>query len=350
MKILIIVPDLPPDEVGGTELFTKDLADNLAKVGHQVVILTTGKKRIEKTNNLTIIRTKKMFKNRILYNIQELLYFIKETLKLNPDIIVGHMITSSGAAAIISAKIKRKTVVLRLSGCEMRFSKYIKQFILKPLLKLSDGIITINAKMKQEVELLTKHKNVVYLPQGFTNIKEEIKKKNTDGKRILSVGRLVSFKNYPLLLKIARIMPEYNFTIIGEGEEREKLEINTPSNVEFKGKQTPQEVIKDMYNSDVFVNTSVLEPFGRTLLEAMSCGLPLIAMNKGGPKSIIINDRNGYLIEKPNAQEFADKIKKAIKNNEEIYINNLKDIEKYYWNNLIGDYVSFYKKSKKKKS
>ncbi len=56
----------------------------------------------------------------------------------------------------------------------------------------------------------------------------------------------------------------------------------------------------------VFVNPALTEPFGLTLIEASACGLPIVATEDGGPRDIIKNCRNGYLIDpldKPNIAE-----------------------------------------------
>ncbi|SMF97362.1 sucrose-phosphate synthase [Methylomagnum ishizawai] len=55
----------------------------------------------------------------------------------------------------------------------------------------------------------------------------------------------------------------------------------------------------------VFVNPALTEPFGLTLIEAAACGLPLVATSDGGPRDIIGNCRNGYLVDPLDAAEMA---------------------------------------------
>lgn len=55
----------------------------------------------------------------------------------------------------------------------------------------------------------------------------------------------------------------------------------------------------------VFVNPALVEPFGLTLIEAASCGLPIVATNDGGPRDIIGNCQNGILIDPSDSGEIA---------------------------------------------
>ncbi|MEN8136340.1 MAG: HAD-IIB family hydrolase [Thermodesulfobacteriota bacterium] len=55
----------------------------------------------------------------------------------------------------------------------------------------------------------------------------------------------------------------------------------------------------------VFVNPALVEPFGLTLIEAASCGLPIIATNDGGPTDIIGNCQNGILVNPSNSKDIS---------------------------------------------
>jgi sucrose-phosphate synthase len=55
----------------------------------------------------------------------------------------------------------------------------------------------------------------------------------------------------------------------------------------------------------VFVNPALVEPFGLTLIEAASCGLPIVATNDGGPTDIIGNCRNGILVDPSDSKDIA---------------------------------------------
>jgi sucrose-phosphate synthase len=62
----------------------------------------------------------------------------------------------------------------------------------------------------------------------------------------------------------------------------------------------------------VFVNSALVEPFGLTLIEAASCGLPIVATRDGGPTDIIANCDNGILIDPTDNREIASACKSIL--------------------------------------
>jgi len=62
----------------------------------------------------------------------------------------------------------------------------------------------------------------------------------------------------------------------------------------------------------VFVNPALVEPFGLTLIEAASCGLPIVATNDGGPQDILDNCQDGFLVDPTNSGEIADACRKIL--------------------------------------
>ena len=82
------------------------------------------------------------------------------------DIIVAHMMTSAGVVAPIIGKLRKTPVVSRLTGFEMRMNPLYKSLILKPILKNSQAIITINSDMQKEIEKFI-GKKVEVIPHGI---------------------------------------------------------------------------------------------------------------------------------------------------------------------------------------
>lgn len=134
-------------------------------------------------------------------------------------------------------------------------------------------------------------------------------------KKIIAVGSYSYNKGYDLLLqiwaKIEKQFPDWQLNIYGKNtnqnlqSEAEKLNLK---NINFS---EPVENIKARYlESSIFVLPSRSEGFGMVLLEAMSCGLPMISFDcPNGPKDIITEDEDGFLIENGNVAMFAEKLK-----------------------------------------
>ncbi|WP_199226400.1 glycosyltransferase family 4 protein [Limnohabitans sp. 2KL-1] len=116
--------------------------------------------------------------------------------------------------------------------------------------------------------------------------------------KIVYVGRLVPFKGVAMLLQaVATAIKNINIQldIVGEGSQRAELEnmakqIGIHSNVFFHGALTSMQVAEKLKYSHALCLPSVRESGGAVLLEAMSVGRPVIALNFGGPAEIVTDD------------------------------------------------------------
>lgn len=152
------------------------------------------------------------------------------------------------------------------------------------------------------------------------------------GKIIIgTVGRLDSLKNQELLIDAAVILINdkkinLHFLIIGDetesitgkGYKRKLIEKSQQYGIEesisFIGFTKNIENYFDIM--DIFVLPTDKESFGYVLIEAMAKGKPVIATNQGGPKEIIVENRNGYLIEPKNFIELSEKLSSLISDQE----------------------------------
>ena len=101
----------------------------------------------------------------------------------------------------------------------------------------------------------------------------------------------------------------------------------------------------DSYKNDVFILTSINEGFGRVLVEAMVCGLAIIATRVGGVPEIIHHGENGLLIESRNHQQLAESILYLGQNRQkrqDIGIKNIKSAEFYSLNHYINRVLTIY--------
>lgn len=135
------------------------------------------------------------------------------------------------------------------------------------------------------------------------------KKKVKSGYTFLNVAHLNQNKNQAMLIrafeKHHREFPDSRLLILGGGEERENLQslinrLGLMKNVSLFGYATREEVRESMQNSDCFVLSSIVETFGVVLIEAMACGLPVLASKCGGPESIVKKE-SGILFENNEA-------------------------------------------------
>jgi len=101
-------------------------------------------------------------------------------------------------------------------------------------------------------------------------------------------------------------------------------------------------------NRGVFVNIALTEPFGLTLLESASCGLPLVATNDGGPQEIINNCKNGYLVDPMDKESISRVVLNLLHNSAEwgkCRQNGIKNVKNFYtWSGHAKKYIEEVKK------
>jgi teichuronic acid biosynthesis glycosyltransferase TuaC len=118
------------------------------------------------------------------------------------------------------------------------------------------------------------------------------------------VGSLIPIKNHSLLLsafaEVRNETPDVALRIVGEGPLRSELQSQAAASkvedaVTFVGECDQPTVRREMEAADAFVFPSDFETFGVAIIEAMSCGLPVIAMAAGGPEEIVTSE-TGLLV------------------------------------------------------
>jgi phosphatidylinositol alpha 1,6-mannosyltransferase len=93
--------------------------------------------------------------------------------------------------------------------------------------------------------------------------------------------------------------------VIGEGPARPWFEEQVPEAI-FLGQQTGDDLARALASTDVFLNPSITEAFGNVTLEAMACGLPVIAAESTGATNLVQSGITGTLVDGTNPDEFAD--------------------------------------------
>ncbi|GLQ39441.1 hypothetical protein GCM10007908_30610 [Rhizobium albus] len=130
-------------------------------------------------------------------------------------------------------------------------------------------------------------------------------RKSTGRQRVIWASRLSRQKNIPLLLRIARAVPEFDFEIFGKGDVEHEAMVTEAAreivNLRYHGAFDDFSALP-LTEADVFLYTSHWDGLPNILLEAGACGLPVVAPNVGGI-SELIDDDTGYLIDDPDALE-----------------------------------------------
>lgn len=160
----------------------------------------------------------------------------------------------------------------------------------------------------------------VYIPNVIDKLPKYLSRLNK--KRLVSVGRLSPEKGPMDLLKIynriSEVHPDWTLEIIGDGEERSKMEEyildnNLSKKVTLHGFRNKDYIDDILHNSSIYLMTSFTESFGIVLIEAMSHGVPCIAFDSAeGARELIDHGENGYLIKDRDFSKYINKVFKLI--------------------------------------
>ena len=230
-------------------------------------------------------------------------------------------------------------------------------------LKSIDLIISVS---KENAKIIKQRYKVepLIIPNGvdvkkFRPLKKEgsvLKKKLGifDKKVIISVGRIVGWKGYQLVIKALKRLPEeFVYVLIGEGPYLKNLqklaeELEVKKRVFFLGSKFHDELPKYYSMGDVFVQPSIgHEAFGITVIEAMACGLPVVGSTSGGIKGLIKDDFNGCLFEIGNVSEFVEKIKRAFTQKKRLSKNAREFVkENFSWEKTAHKLIEAIEKNK----
>jgi glycosyltransferase involved in cell wall biosynthesis len=250
----------------------------------------------------------------------------------------GHVYMSSCLAGIIATKYKKPFIVTQHNTfidykSILNIIEHLNDFTIgKSVLQRADKILTVSKETMKYVLKLGADKsktsvmyngvdtNIFY--SGNKNDSRKILDLPKKPKIIFSLRRLVYKNGLDTLIEsaalVAKNKPDILFVIAGKGPSRKLIEesikeLGIEDNIKLTG-FVPDKLLPIYYNAaDCFVLPSASgEGLPLVLLEAMACGLPVIATTVGGSPEIINHQQNGFLIPPRNPKAMAKAILKII--------------------------------------
>lgn len=124
----------------------------------------------------------------------------------------------------------------------------------------------------------------------------------------LTSSRLVPYKKIDLIVDAFAQMPHTKLLVIGDGPEANKIKQKAKANIEFLGYQ-PNDVLRHhLQHAKAFV-FAALEDFGILPIEAMACGTPVIALNKGGTAETVLDHKTGVHFHNQTIEDIQQSVK-----------------------------------------
>lgn len=326
MHILIIPRGYPSHQRPQVGNFEVDQAEGLAKSGHKVSMISIdlgrqflpgeyGIHRVAKNGVLSYnicLFPSKFFPGHGLYAKWfhfQLDYLYKQVVKElgKPDIIYAHYLWNMDWGLFLKNKYHIPLVGIE-HWSEMGYEE-IKPAIERHARRIypqTDGLITVSHSLQRNIEKYFGIPSTVVFDTIHDSVRMSGETRANDGiVRFVSVGSLIPRKGYDdLITALAHSsLPrdKWELRIAGEGDEEKNLQalikqFNLENNVFLIGTKTKPEIVALLNQSDVFISASHLETFGVAALEAICCGVPVLAIDSEGPREFI-TDSNGRLCE-----------------------------------------------------
>ncbi len=318
MKVLIATGLYPP-EIGGPATYSKLLETELPKRGIEVVVLP--------------FRAVRRYP-RVIRHIAYFFMLIKA--RHGVDIIFAQDPLSVGLPASLASLVLQKIFILKIVGDyaweqATQRSGYLgtpEEFqsasvgVTPTLLRILERFvawraarIVVPSKYLADIVQLwgvdAKKITVIYngVTIGDVGVKEVIRGVlNFKGRLLISVGRLVPWKGFDVLIKVfaklKKKFPDLTLFIAGDGPDADRLlgiaqKNRIEQSIIFSGAVDHDALLRYVKAADVFVLNTSYEGFSHQILETMAVGVPVVTTHVGGNPEIITDGQTGYLV-KPN--------------------------------------------------
>ncbi|PKM92857.1 MAG: hypothetical protein CVU80_01150 [Elusimicrobia bacterium HGW-Elusimicrobia-4] len=369
LKICMLIARFYPI-TGGTELQSQRLSETLINSGHEVFVLTArlkGLKKYEKYGNLPVFRTCTFgtgFVSSLFFCISSFIFLLRNSDKY--DIIHLHLASSHVFPAILIKKLFGKKIILKFGGARATgdirtsLSKPWGKLKLKIIKKYFDVFVVLSNEIHKELTVfgfppakIVKISNGVntdyFKPVSETDKLNLRKNLNLPEKGLIAIytGRIEKGKGIEFLIKQWSTVKNVDLLILGSGSlESELKKPDTEKNIHFLGfKDNIKEYLQ---SSDIFILPSFGEGLSNALLEAMSCGLVVIANKIPANEEVITTNINGIIIDILDNRELPLTIDKLTKNKgllDKLGNHARKTVENYFSITRITNlYITLYKK------
>ncbi|MCQ2975606.1 MAG: glycosyltransferase [Bacteroidales bacterium] len=325
MKICFISKTF--NNVGGIEKITCDLANSLSQKKFNANVLQLERKihPYYSFNEEVKLSSLKCKENKKIYVLIKLFFFLNFH-RIN-RLVIQNM--NLGYISILRKfkLVRTKIIFVDHSSLNYYLSNNIQNEITKRIkyTKHADMVVALTSdNQRSYTEKLELPKSKVVCIPNFTNLVANGNYYSESSTTIIAIGRLDKQKRFDLLLDafsiVNKINQNWNLEIYGEGKERSSLQekidkLNLSKVVFLKGNYNS--INEAMNNKSFLVASSEFEGFGIMLLEGLAFGMPLVSFDcYSGPSEMIKNGFNGYLANKLDVKDLADKICNMIANKE----------------------------------
>ena len=312
--------------VGGTARYLDNLLPGLAE--HFETLLAVGHvqgheiedSRLEK---IDFVRIEHL--GRRISPIQDFRAYLelrRSVKQFKPQIIHSHTFKAGVLARLMFFRIPKVHTFHGHLMSDPEFSRRALQVIInieRRLAKVTKKLITVGEQVSKDllqvgvgkshkyVSIASEGQSLNFIPRNEARAALNI---HMETPVVLWMARMAPVKNPSLALEVARLLPAVTFLMGGGGELFDQIKVQAPPNVQLLSWVDAANVIPA---ADIFLSTSLNEGVPYSLLEVLSAGVPVVAVESGAIAEIIKNGENGILTS-PYPAEIAGQIDNLFSN------------------------------------
>jgi glycosyltransferase involved in cell wall biosynthesis len=328
MRILLINYEYPPVG-GGAATATEAIAKALVDLGHRVVVLTGRFKdlpEVSEVEGIAVHRIPSLRRARDRSGISEMASFVIAGLIFVPAIIRKQQIEGAivffslpcGPIGLLGRWMYGVPYVVSLRGGDvpgnepsLNFFHHFSAPVRRAALKNASAIVANSEGLRKMAEAADPFP-VRVIPNGvdsdfFVPVQPKPARKAENVLRILFVGRFQEQKNLGFLFEqVAQLSPgTYELHLVGDGPEKQRLrrladQIGIAAMITWYGWLARDDVREAYRAADCLINPSLYEGMPNVVLEAMACGLPVIASKVPGNDELVLDGKTGFLFDLQN--------------------------------------------------
>lgn len=208
------------------------------------------------------------------------------------------------------------------SDVNVHSKHYFRKALLKKSFDLSDGVITVSKALQGEVEKISKKAKVETIYNGVNFSQFTLSAEKFDQTSLIFIGNMIKTKGIYELLNAVKTMigsgSYFHLHMVGNGPEIDNIKTllitnNLQQSVTVHGTINHHQVVDLLQKCHVLVLPSYQEGVPNVIMEALACGVPVVATKVGGIPEVV-NDNNGVLINHHNEGDIVAGIEKCLSN------------------------------------
>lgn len=376
MKLLLLNYEYPPLG-GGAGNATQRTAAELARLGHTVHVLTSrmgGEPSKLEENGVTVHRVWSRRRSIHEAGLMAAATYLwgafwalrKLARQHDYDLYHFYFALPTGLLSLFVRWRLKKPYVVALRGSDVpgydRTHPYLKPLhaMLRPLSRYiwtnAETVTALSEPLRQLALETVPDVSVMVVGNGVdaSVFPEKVNRSATAPLRLLTVCRLIKRKGLEHLIHAMKTLGPrgIRLCIAGTGEQQEYVanlvqSLGLADSIELAGYVPRDELAAYYHDADVFVLPSLAESFGLVLVEAMSCGLPIVATRVGGIPEIVDEPDGGLLINPGSAEAIVEAIERFNEQPESLramgQYNAEKTREEFAWRRIAQTYENTYR-------